>query len=363
MKSNALALPLALVALAPLARPDKVVLTDGSTLDEVTIVEEGLLEVTYRPEGKTSESTVPSEQILRIEFARKPKEVDEADAAIEDGNLGDGLAGLKAYVAESDENRSSRYKWAPAYARWRLVELHQSVGDSSGVVEFADQLLAKEQDSRYLPMAYLAKAQALGDLGEDAKAEQTLLALRGVIEDKGLPKRWQLECDLSLTLLDAKLTDEQKRDRVLEIGAEAGSDYPSVRDRARVAEGEAYLGSSQFDKALEVFRGITEDPTADDGTLAGAYTGIGDCLYQRAVTLIKAEQDAASVIEEGLLAFLHAASYKEQSAYRPKALLYAGRCFDLRETEDGRSRARTLYRAVVREYENSPWAEEAKKFL
>ena len=188
------------------------------------------------------------------------------------------------------------------------------------------------------------------------------MALRGLVDEKGLSKRWRLEADLSLTLLDAGLTDQQKRDRVLEIGAQAGSEFPSVRDRARVAEGEAYVGSKEWDKALEVFRGITSDPTADDATLAGAYAGIGECLFERAVALVQAEQDPGELVQEGLLAFLHAASFKDQAQYRPKALLFAGRMLD-DLVEDSRERAVKLYRAVVNEFPNSPWAAKAKEFL
>ncbi len=360
MKPLTIALTLALFA--AVASADTIFMTDGTSLKDVTVVEEGILEVTYRPDGKTSESKVKSEKVLTIEFSRKPKDVDEADAAIDDGNLGDGVGGFQSYLEAIEGGERARYKWAPAYAMWRLVEVHQSVGDASGVVKFTDRLINKAPETRYVPQAYLAKAQAQSQLGDAGKSEETLLALRKLIDDKSLSQRWRLDCDLSLVLLDSKLTNDQKRDRILEIGAEAGSDYPSVRDRARVAEGEAYLGSSKFDEALEVFKGITADPTADAATLAGAYAGAGECYYQQAVTLINAEQDASAVVEEGLLAFLHAVSFKEQAQYRPKALLYSGRLFDLKDDDESRTRAKRMYRAVLTEYPDSPWALEAKKF-
>ena len=146
--------------MAPVATPDTIIMTDGSTLKNVTVVGETLLEVTYRPEGKTSEKTVKADQVLSVDFSRKPKDVDEADSAIADGNIGDGVVGLQDYLEAIAGGERERLKWAPAYARWRLVEVHRSVGDSKGVVTHAAKLIADSPESRYIPLAHLAKAWA-----------------------------------------------------------------------------------------------------------------------------------------------------------------------------------------------------------
>ena len=55
--------------------------------------------------------------------------------------------------------------------------------------------------------------------------------------------------------------------------------------------------------------------------------------------------------------------HKDQSRYVPKALMYAGRVFDLFDTDEARSNARQMYRRLVSDYPASNWAEDAKKFL
>lgn len=348
------------------ARADVITTVDGQALRGVTVVDQSVTEVLYRAEGKSGEKTIPAHEVMEIEFARKPPKVDEADEMLRDGQVGDALGLLQDYIKEvTEDEKRERYKWAPAYAMHRVLEIYAGAGDPQGTIKAADTVIEKASGSRYVPLAYLAKADALAVAGQADKAEKALLELKGKAEEGGWSKRWVLAADLALTLIEPGLSEAKRRDRVVEIGAAAGNDFPTVRNRARVAEGESYLIGDKPDyaKAQESFEKITADPAADEPTLAGAYAGLGECLFHAGVEKINQKSSASDVLQRSLLAFLRAASYEDQARYRPKALFYAGRVFDFLEDETSKQRARQMYRALIGEYPNSPWAAEAQKFL
>jgi hypothetical protein len=227
-------------------------------------------------------------------------------------------------------------------------------------------LLKTFPDSRYVPYAYLARAEAqrLSDKGPQAIA--TLAEFRALIDAKGLARRWSLEVDLGTVLSDSGLKGQAKRDRLIEIGSAAGNEYPTVRNRAQVAEGESYLEgqTKDFDAARKVFLRIAENPRADRATLAGAYTGLGDCLFQQAVDQQKAKADPAANLEAALESYLRVVViYKEQARYVPKAMFYAGRVFEFRGDDECKGYARLMYRRVLQRYGESTWAGEARKQL
>jgi hypothetical protein len=137
-----------------------------------------------------------------------------------------------------------------------------------------------------------------------------------------------------------------------------------VANRARVAEGESYTEgeTKDFAKAKGVFQQIVADPKADKRTLAGAYTGLGDCLIAQGLDLQKANQDATAVFNEAVETYMRVVVlYTEEVRYRAKSMYFAGRAFEFLGDETSKSRARQLYRSVIREYKGSNWAGDARK--
>jgi TolA-binding protein len=353
---------------AQLGQADTIYLLDGKAISDVRIHEESLKEITYREEGKSTNQSVSSDAVMAVEFSRMPKAVDEAETAARDNDVAGAADVLAQYLKDQVEGteRETKFKWAPAYASWRLVELYLSGGNLAGVLTETDRLLKTFPDSRYVPHAYLARAEAqrLSDKGQAAVA--TLAEFRTLIDAKGLARRWGLEVDLATVLSDANLKGQAKRDRLIEIQSAAGNEFPTVRNRAQVAEGESYLEgqTKDFAAARNAFQRIAENPRADRATLAGAYTGLGDCLFQEAVDQAKAKADPAMNLEAALESYLRViVVYKEQARYVPKAMFYAGRVFEFRGDEEGKGHARQMYRRVVQRYGESTWAAEAKKQL
>lgn len=362
MKHSA-ALLLALLVAAP-ARADVVTLTDGTT-KKGRITAEDFKQVSLRVDGKSR--SIDTATLLKVVYERKPTLVDQADSAAADGGVLDAIDILEEYLADHPAGKvDKRYPWGPAYALARVMELKASMGDLQGVVEAADRLLRYAPRARQVPGAYLAKAQAQAALGKSDQAQRTLTEFQNKIDAEGLSERWRLECRLGLIQTDSSLSGAERRDRLQDLVSEAGKEFPTVANRARVAVGESWLAgdSPDYDKARAVFEEILADPKADDATLAGAYVGLGDCIFQGAAAKVERKQDATADLKAALMSYLRVVVlYPGQTRYRPKALYFAGRCYDLLRDSDSTAlaRARELFRAILREYPESPWASEASK--
>jgi hypothetical protein len=357
-------LPALLVLGAAPALADTIYRTDGKVIQDVTIESETLTEVAYK-DGR-DKKTIASESVLRVEFERMPTLVDEAMGLIQEDDLASALDNLDDYVDEQIEKPTEkRYKWAPAFAAWKACEIRMEVADLDGLEGATKRLIDNFPESRYLPMAFLAKARAEAQKGSGAKAQATLETLSGLIDSKGLSKRWNLECRLA----QIQVGDQSGEDKRKELGVivtEASGKYPTVQSRALVAEGETYLAEADRTndqakaktlrgQAQGVFQKIVDDSRADDETLAGAYSGLGDCYFFLG---LDANNDAELLTQAAMNYLRVVTIYKEQSRYVPRSLYYAARCFDF---NGDRRRTSDMKRELAGLYPNSSWASKAEK--
>lgn len=361
MRLATLLLPLPLALLSLSATNDTIHLVDGRSIEKVQVVTETFKELAYR-EGNRRD-TVPAEKVLRVRYAAMPQLVDRAELAAREGQFAEAIQDLETYVGGlAASGRRERYEWAPAYAGFRLVQLHALVGDAAKAVSAADTLIGAHPQSRYVPAAYLAKAQAQVSLGRNAAAEHTLDQLIALVERESLSPRWRLEAQLGKVLANAELRGPQRREALIRISGEAGREHPTVRNKADALEGEVLLAAKQVEDAEKIFRRVVADPQADSPTLAIAYTGLGDVLYQRAAT--KSGEEAKGLFRQALLAYMRVVvNHPDQTAHVPKAMFYAGRSFDQIGGEDARDNSRKLYIAIQRQYPGTNWASEARGFL
>jgi len=367
IRTAALALAACVLGLA--ARADRIYLTNGTTLDNVEVVRDTLQGVAYRIKGKNGEQNQAADGVLRIEYLTKvPRLIDEAESDVGDNNLEAAAEGFEQFAEGvlAGENKRDKQEWAPAYALRRAIEVNQSIASQESlgrVVTLADKLISKQADSRLVPFAFAAKADALRALGKNEEASATANAFKSLVTEKGLSEAFKLEANLLEVLLSTSLRGQARRDRLIEIAGQAGSQHPIVRNRARVAEAETYIegDTKDFAKALKIYDGVVKDPKADEATLAGAYTGLGDCLFQQGVDKLKnGADDALATLKDATLAYLRVVVvYKDQSRYVPRAMYFAGRAFDLMGDEQ-KPNARKMYGAVISQYPGSNWAAEAK---
>ena len=353
------------LALSTVALADRIYLANGTSLSDVTILNETLSGVQYRAKGKSGEQSAQADQVLRVEYEKMPRLVDEAEAEVADGNLETAAETFQQFAdgALSGEAKVKEV-WAPAYAAFRAIEVNQSIASADSlkrVASLADMLAAKLPDSRYVPLALIAKAGALRDLGKNKEAGEATAALRDLVASKVLSESFRLEADV-LDVEIGTLKGQQRRDRLIEIQGQAGSQFPLVRNRARVLEAETYLEGENRDygKARKIYESVIKDPKAADVTLAGAYTGMGDCLFQEAADKIRSNQDAAAILKEAVLSYLRVVEvYKAQSRYVPKSMFQAGRVFELMG-EDQKDNARKMYGRLIALYPGSEWANQAR---
>lgn len=352
----------ALLALAPAGFADTIYKTDGTAIEDCTIVSEGLSEVTYKNSSK-KEKTVPSEEVLKVEFVKLPAEIDRALQAIQEQQLLAAVDDLILYLDGIEGGKRERRAWAPPYALGLLITQFRTMGEAEQVIKYADKLIASHPDSRYVPYAFLAKAQTQFDKGEAGKAKSAIEAFVSVIDEKDLSKRWQLECDLGLVLYDTGLGGEERRERLVIVSSNAGSDFPTVRNRADVAEAESLLVDGQFADAQKIFERIAKSSGSDPATRAAAFCGLGDCLFQNASTQAAGSDEQRATLKSALMSYLRVTiNYKDQTRYVSKSLFYAARSFDLMG-EEGAENAQKLYLRVVRNYSGSQWANESKGFI
>lgn len=341
---------------------DTIRLVDGKAIPNVQVVADGLKEVAYK-EGNASK-TVPADTVLAIDYEKKPAELLEVEGYLLTEELEAAVDTLDGYIKAVGEKPSlaSQYKWAPAYAAWRAIELRQGAADLEGVKSSAASFITKQPESRYLPMAYLAKADAEQRTGQASEAKKTLEELAGLVSAQALPKRWELEAKLGQVQADDKQKQDARRAEYERLAGEAAG-LPVVQSRAQLLIGESFMleaagnpaGAKDLrTKAKAVFEKVIDSEGASRGTVAAAHVGLGEALF-----LLGADVADKALLQEAALSFLRVATlYRDQGATVAKALFYAMRCFDLQQ--DPRRKAE-MRRELLAFYPTSSWAAEAKK--
>jgi hypothetical protein len=362
--------PAALFAALLLAAPalaDRITTTDGKTLDDVEITNETLGGVLYKQKGKAGEQNVAADQVLSVVYTSKvPGLIATAHSDLEDGNLEAAADGFKEFAESvfAGSNKKDKQAWAPGYALYRAIETNMAMSSQESITEviaLADMLVAKAPESRYVPLAYVAKASAQRDLKKGDDAMATVNALKELVKSKALSDAFRLQAELLEVELGAGKA-QARRDRYIEIGTQAGSGFPAVRNRARVLEAETHIEgeSKDFAKARKLYDQVIKDPKADGATLAGAYTGMGDCLFQEAVDKLRVNADASAILEEALLSYLRVVvNYKDQTRYVPRALYQSGKVFEFMG-DAAKPNSTKMYRKLVTEYPGSEWAAKAR---
>ena len=98
------------------AAADKIVKTDGKTIDGITIVEETLAQVIYK--RGNSQQSVASADVLSVQFAKKPRLVDAADQALVDGDPVGALFEFNQYVDGQINKPNERKKDSGRFLFW-----------------------------------------------------------------------------------------------------------------------------------------------------------------------------------------------------------------------------------------------------
>lgn len=352
------------LALAASASADKIYLSDGSIINDARILTEGVKSVSYIPDGKKKKSDakeVASELVLSIEYTQMPEDVAAAQVDAEGEAFAAAVAGMEVYLENVGSKGDRKFPWAPAFARYRLVELYKLGGELGSMVASADALVAEYPESRYVPIALVEKIDALLGIGDVEQARATIDALKAMVSSAGLPKRWEFEADVRKILTNPTLKGAGLEKELLSI-VRAAAAFPTVSSFAAVARAESLVVRGELAEAEKALRKVVGEPNAMERTLAAAYTALGESLFKKA----EAAEDkgaAATAYKEAQLAFMRVVvNYRFEYAYVAKSAFYAGRCFQEIGGEGSAANSRKLFVYVLRRFKESRWATEARAF-
>jgi TolA-binding protein len=221
-------------------------------------------------------------------------------------------------------------------------------------------VIKRHADSRYAPLAFVAKAQALVDRDDKAAAKGVATQLGSYLQDKGLAGRWELEQRYWAAVTSGE-TGKKLQDALAAVSSAAG-EYPSVYAQAEVAIAESLLAGGKADEAEKIFRSVSNAAQATSRTMAAAWTGLGDCLWGKADKA--SGDDKNALLREAITAYMRpVVMYPNQGAYVARAAFYAGRSFQMIGGDESRDRARRLYREVIFKFPGTRWDREAREAL
>ncbi|QDU86302.1 hypothetical protein Pla163_34530 [Planctomycetes bacterium Pla163] len=351
------------------ATADTIRLASGETIDGIKIQEETLNIVAYS-KGSTSRE-VPSDQVLSISYEEYPNLVKKAEEAAAEGDIFAAIESYDLYVEGQLANPNERkFKWAPAYAANRAVELNRAVGNYAAVVDAANRLLGNYAESRFVPSTYLAKAEAQRYTDDAAGAKATLDALAALVKSEKLSERYAFDVELALLEIDKGLSLGDRMKRVERLITQAGSKYPTVRRRAELLAGqtnvdEAKAASDAADveaalvAAEKRFGTLLDSADSSDEVRAGSYVGLGDVYFFRA------NGEAEGLAKAGNEYLKVTVLYPGERRYLVRALYEGGRCFyelgRLNGSEVDQARAQRIFARLGNEFPDSNLTEKAKK--
>ncbi|MEZ6020100.1 MAG: hypothetical protein R3F17_08365 [Planctomycetota bacterium] len=193
------------------ALADRILKVDGTSLDDVSVTKEGLLEVEYKSASGRTAKTVPTQEVLRVVYEKLPEQIDSAETAMVDEMYLGAVNDLQEFLSRFSEKPPRTFPWAVPYARYRLMTVYESMGSQADVVAAADEVLAKSADSRYAILAHIAKIEALNLMGQTDALPGAVKAFSDFVTTNSLPSRWRLEAELRGVLYGSKKSGAERR--------------------------------------------------------------------------------------------------------------------------------------------------------
>lgn len=365
--SVALALsPAAALFLCAAAAADRIVLHGSQpSINDVAVQSEDFNEVHYKRPNVPDPQRIRSRDVSDIERAGS----EAYDAGREQERQGDYANAVKSFeLALSKE--ASKAPWVKEYAQFHLAEARFALGASDpremqAALQAYEKLKADFPKSRFIPDVEIAIGRSLVELGRFRDAERHLTDVEGNararfgIQYELLAKKWNAKTfekekrfgeaqtkyaslfqAATKALGDADLKDFEKR-RVATLAAEA-----------RNLEGTCLILAGQFDRARDFYLGLIREaePKNDFETLAGAYNGLGESLFN-----LKKPAEALQAFAKTATLYFHA------DAETAKALYWMGLCEEEKQPgAPGLAASRAYYDQVAKVFPASEWAAKAK---
>ncbi|MCK6480699.1 MAG: hypothetical protein L6R43_11300 [Planctomycetes bacterium] len=302
---------------------------------------------------------MPAQEVTEIWLApeRFPKDWKDASDRLASGDYNGAFGLFKAIGDAKQVHQVVRQKALLAAAR------SMAAADAGPKVDEAyDYMLKAFPATFYARSAWKDRANYWMDKGDEAKALDALkklLLLPGVSDgDKMEARLLQNTVSMRKAVVAKDAAALQKcHDEYKAIAAETSGrkELVDVNRMARLGMASALLELNNPKEAKSLFQEIA-DTAQDNGVLAAAFNGLGECWFR---------QGTPEAFAEARLCFLRTVTMYSEGASAEqvaKALCFAGECFWKLSSEEGSSaNARKEFDDCIRRFPNSPWAKKARQ--
>jgi len=319
---------------------------------QYSVVEENYDVTFYKIEGVAQRQKYDTAKIRRVVYGDRPSAFLEASEAMGNNDWGPALAGFD----ELAKNKRNPH-WVRQYSLYNIGRIYQE-----GQVAWQEAVAAWDRyekefpKGKFLPRVLVSEGLAWLALKNEAKARESfgkIERLKGLSDaDKMKAKYWMIKISQlkgedagNTALINQALTQYKS---LLEE-AEGKNELQEVAILARLGIGDCLLALQKYGEALAFFQKIAASSDEKD-VLAGAYNGLGRCHF------------AKEEWSDALICFLRTVIlYDTNPEQTAMALYYAAKSYNLRQGEDYKNRARSLYRECFNRFPSTVWAQESKK--
>ena len=360
-----LALLAVVVPSAPAQQTDKIVKKDGTVLPReggrpIEVVKEGLTSVEYKMTGLTNTLKIPSKDVAEVKYGRMPDAYRNGLQSMKEDFLEQAVDDFGVAI-----EKGAGFHWLMQNALYRIAVCYVNIGNYPKAADTYRELLREVPDTRYFPEAWLGiiPCRFLSGGAKNEKAiTKAIKDFQKAIQKNRLGNRWDLDIEYwELRLRDAKGEDISTAAR--ELAEKATGENPTIANKARILIGDNLLGKNP-QQAREFFDRVRRSAGARDyGVKAGAYRGLGMCMFKTGSEKDRKTFETARefFLRSIVLADQHPDLVEREDLVR--SLYYAGRCFVIlrRGGDKFNSRfARDLFREVKEKFAGTEYARHAE---
>ena len=323
---------------------DRIALTDGTVIADVTVTSFDLRNVEFQRRG--SKDTRSTDVVADLEVAKVKEAYRSAYAAIGTPE------GPGTFL------RDCRKQTDPFLKQFGYVEAARLFLDEGQINEgflVLEELATECPDSGFLPMLYREKLDYYLSEGKDKAGDAMSVAqsYARASQTQGFPPGFTVEARFYETMAKAAsggLEPDRLRAQLRSLLNDA-SGFPNVADRCRLQIGNSLRAEKNFDEAQKEYEQLLDRPGATAGVRAGAWLGLGHCAFSKASS---AEPEG---FRQALLAFLRV--YVETPDAPPatiaEALFMGAQAAQKWGGPDSAQIRNTLGYRLQRDHPDSPW--------
>jgi tetratricopeptide (TPR) repeat protein len=327
------------------AQKDRIVLTDGSVLDGLTVSAFDLRNVEYKRRGASeSKSTdlVDSLEVQKIKetYRRAYASIGSSEAP---GNF------LQQAEKEADA-------FVKQFGYHEAAKLFLKNGQYAEAFQVLEELVAKCPDSGFVPMLYQAKLDYYLSEGKAKAGDAATVAKRysTAAQTQGYPRGFIVEAKYYETMAQAVgggLTPDRLRSALRSIQTEAAG-FPDLVARCRVQIANTLRVEGKVAEARAEYEELLGREGVNEAIRAQAWLGLGHCLFAGGSASDK------GVYRDALLAFLrvYVENPNADASTIAESLHMGAQAAEKWGGEDAARIARTLRYRLGRDYPDNPWS-------